>query len=387
MVCKIGPPVEGDNFFGREKEITNVWKKIADGNNFLFPSPRRVGKSSFAKRILKDAKQNKWHTIEINLEYIHTEADFLETFVKELQKLSWWDQVKDSGGKLLQGLKKLKPAVDLGGVKVSVDWENEKTNVYQQFEKTFAHDKPTLIFLDELGVFLNSITTDENKAKPAEQLLHWLRKLRQVSGTQVRWMFCSSVSIESFTHRYLISDTINDLLPYRLKAFSSAESIAFLQALSSSAEVSLSEENCKYIVDKIDYCLPFFLQLIFQKVETMVTTEGFDLTIETIDESYSDLLNENHFNTWVERIERQYKPNASDLKLILKYLSQEKGGASRAQLMNRVSTKYPDPEQAEELLNKLLYILKNDGYLDIREGKYLFRSPLLRDFWLTRFVR
>ena len=34
----------------------------------------------------------------------------------------------------------------------------------------------------------------------------------------------------------------------------------------------------------------------------------------------------------------------------------------------------------------LLDVLENDGYLVVDEGRYVFRSPLLRDYWRARVV-
>ena len=52
MKNKAGPPVEGDDFFGREKELAYAWRKLQSGNSLLLAAPRRVGKTSFAKKLL-----------------------------------------------------------------------------------------------------------------------------------------------------------------------------------------------------------------------------------------------------------------------------------------------------------------------------------------------
>jgi len=93
----IGPPVEGEDFFGREKELNYVWQQIKDGNNFIFPSPRRVGKTSFALKLLEMAKKEGWDVISMNLEKINTELSFTESFVEVLKKQSTWEQIKEKG--------------------------------------------------------------------------------------------------------------------------------------------------------------------------------------------------------------------------------------------------------------------------------------------------
>ncbi|MFM9825582.1 AAA-like domain-containing protein [Flavobacterium sp.] len=84
-----GSPVEGKDFFGREKEFEFALKHIQKGNSLILSAPRRVGKSSLAKKILEEAKNMGWNTLEINLEEIKSEEGFLKIFIKELEKQDW----------------------------------------------------------------------------------------------------------------------------------------------------------------------------------------------------------------------------------------------------------------------------------------------------------
>lgn len=43
---KIGPPVEGDDFFGREKEIRKANRLLDNNHSLLLSAPRRIGESS-----------------------------------------------------------------------------------------------------------------------------------------------------------------------------------------------------------------------------------------------------------------------------------------------------------------------------------------------------
>ena len=48
---KIGPPVIGEDFFGRWNELKKAEVLIQD-NNLMLAAPRRVGKTSFARRLI-----------------------------------------------------------------------------------------------------------------------------------------------------------------------------------------------------------------------------------------------------------------------------------------------------------------------------------------------
>jgi hypothetical protein len=52
-----------------------------------------------------------------------------------------------------------------------------------------------------------------------------------------------------------------------------------------------------------------------------------------------------------------------------------------------LSAKKSEKEKTEVMLSKLLEMLQKDGYLTEHDGIYIFRSPLLRDFWHARFIK
>lgn len=54
---RIGPPVEGKDFYGREKELGIANRLLDSGHSLLLSAPRRIGKSSFAKRLIEDKKR------------------------------------------------------------------------------------------------------------------------------------------------------------------------------------------------------------------------------------------------------------------------------------------------------------------------------------------
>lgn len=383
----IGPPVTGDDFFGRNNEFDYVWQLIKSGNNLVFPSPRRVGKTSFALKLLEKAKKEGWQTISINLEKNNGEKEFVETFVDELKKLSYWETIKESGGKLFDLLKQFKPSFEYNDVKVSLDWQSNKEDVYKQLADLLDHEKPTLIFMDELTVLLSNIINQEDGRRNVAAFLHWMRDLRIKSDSKIRWIFCSSVGIENFTFTHHISDAINDTSDYFLKSFDAQTSKAMLQKLSNDNELALTTEIQEIIIEKLSFCLPFFLQLMFEKINYLHKIEDLNVDSQIVTIAYNALIEEKHFNTWVERIDEQYGDLGNAAYTLLRHICQAKEGSKRKSLVAVLSKKIQDSEEVEKKVSSLLYMLKNDGYLIEQNNLYLFRSPLLRDFWFNRFVK
>ena len=63
---------------------------------------------------------------------------------------------------------------------------------------------------DELAIYLDYIITDRQEVSNADFFLNMLRSYRQIRHNSHRWIFCSSISIESFLERHGLSKSIND---------------------------------------------------------------------------------------------------------------------------------------------------------------------------------
>jgi hypothetical protein len=384
-----GSPVEGNDFFGREKELEFIWSHIKRGNSVILSAPRRVGKSSLAKKVLQQAKDARWNTLEINLEEIKSEEGFLRVFITELQNQDWWEKTKSKSSAIIDNLLSgIKMSGEAFGVKASFEYQKGKEDSYDSLKKLLNHKEDTLIMVDEVTVLLNSFMESDpvNGKRNAEFFLNWLRSFRQASGTKIRWIFCSSVGIDNFTSQYQLSHTFNDVDPYPIGAFKRDKAKQLLEELAKSGNIVLADEIIGHKLDKLGWLLPYFIQILFFKFCHLIEVEGREIKIATVDEAYSLLLNEKHLNTWEERL-KEYDELEHYARKLLKRLSNIPEGESRTILLSYLNSIINDQEKAEDILNKLIYMLKNDGYLIEEESKYSFRSPLLRDFWYNRFSK
>lgn len=384
-----GSPVEGDDFFGREKELVHAWKSIKKGNSLILSAPRRVGKSSFAKKLLSTAKTEGWNVLEINLEEIKSEEGFVKKFIDKLTEQSWWDKIKtESAEKFEKIISSIKPTVEFSGATATLEWKSQKSNVYEKLKSLLDHEKETLIMVDELTVLLSSFLENdlENGKNNVEFFLNWLRSFRQVSGTKIRWVFCSSVGIDNFTNQHNLSYTFNDVNSFPIGPFAQSKANEFVKELAVSENLIFPNEISDHMLEKIGWLLPYFIQILFSKINHLIQVNEKTICFETVDEAYNQLINEKNLNTWEERL-REYNDLEIYARELLKKLSINREGESRDSLFSFLNSKINDPEKTEAVINKLLYMLRNDGYLVDDEIKYAFRSPLLRDFWYNRFVK
>jgi len=377
---RVGPPVEGTDFYGREKELQYAWEyHVSKGVSLLLSAPRRVGKTSFSKELIKRAEGKGWKTLYLDLEGITTASEFVKLFKKEFNPAGWFGKTVDIAANLLKDINEF----NVAGNKISINFKAWRSETYGNIRLLIENSENVLIVIDELSIYLNHLLKQEESRDNVEFFLEWLRNFRQT--TKVCWIFCSSVSIENFASMHQLNKHLNDLHLFSIGAFSEDEAKDFILRLNVDEKVQFTDAYIQYILKKLDWYLPFFIQILVNKINFLVCIMGKQFTEASIDEAYNLLITENHFSTWDERL-KVYDEFEDNARKILK-LCVFPNGRSRNDLLIIFSTKKSEKEKAELMLSKLLEMLQKDGYLAEHNGKYKFRSPLLRDFWYDRYIK
>ncbi|MDR0506559.1 MAG: ATP-binding protein [Dysgonamonadaceae bacterium] len=366
-----GSVVEGKNFFGRTKEIANALELLEDGNSLILAAPRRVGKTSFARKMIEKVSEKGWNAYYIDLEKSPTEADFVKHFLKELKGETWWEKF----------------VPEQLGVKIkdfSLEFKRQKQDVYRKIEKELPNEKDTLIVFDELTVFFdNALKNEDGNLNDVRCLLDWLRGLRMTRNTKIRWIFCSSISIEHFAHKHNFSKTINDFHRLKLDELQEDEAKMLVKQLANSKNINFPAELIDYMLDKLAWNLPYYIQIYFSEISKLMVSDN-TLSQKTIDEAYKNLLDTAYFYHWTERL-IYYENESRFAKIILNELSKAKNGKSKNKLYDLIFSELNDADKADEIFKPLLYLLETEGYIMNCDDKYSFRSPLLRDFWFNQF--
>ena len=379
-----GPPVKGHDFYGREKELDLAWNdKILKGISLMLSAPRRVGKTSFARKMLEKAETRGWKTLWLDLQATGkgSEIEFIRLLKKELNSERWW-------GKASGELRTWLDGITLDGI-VTFDNDVLRNGTYEKVAQLIKNAGEILIVIDELTLYLDSLFKQEGGKEKVEFFLEWLRHLRLNPAIKARWIFCSSIGIENFASRHNLSKHFNDLDDtIKLGEFTKKEATGFLSEVDIRDGKRFEPNHITYILDeKLVWRLPYFIQLLANEIYSLIYVEEKELSEATIDEAYNRLITGNHFNTWIERLKEEYCELEGDARKILKLCAFPKEGRNKSNLLAslRKGKENVDIEKTKETLCELLRMLENDGYLEKRESRYAFRSPLLRDFWHKRF--
>lgn len=373
LKLKIGSPVIGEDFYGRDVELERAEALIQD-NNLMLAAPRRVGKTSFAKRLMDVQGAKGWNTIFIDLEEITSINHFFKAFHDELMALPevrMTDKVMSRVKKWVSGLEL---STQAGPVQASIkanSTDNDDFNGLAEVLNALEHH--TLIVFDELTVLLESLTLIDDDGRTVRTFLNQFRALRSSTAESCSWLICSSVGVRNYTIQHNLSDTINDVADFDLGAYSDAEATEFVSLLAQTIGIEIDDKTVRHMLAKIGWNIPYFIQLLMSRLPKGKVTKA------AIDDAYNHLLKTGSFDTWHERLNKEYGNNKDVAKLVLQYLCVNTEGKPRDEIFNYLYARFSSFDN--DSLGLLLRALMTDGYL-VKDGElYRFRSPLLRDYW------
>lgn len=381
---KVGPPVTGDDFYGRAEELARAHKYLDSNHSLVLSAPRRIGKSSFAKRLIEDKQSSGWSCVYIDLEGVRTRDEFLQILINKFDNSGiWTEAINLAGGivnRIFEGVK------GIGPVKFDFSQPETQVNLYTSLSEVINHTKDTLIVIDELPLFLSILDRNTGDPNEAEFFLNWFRSLRQVSNSKIRWVFCGSVGLHNFTRMRNLSMTINDLVSFDFDALSEDEAKGLIKALAESEKISMNDEIITSFLEKLEWYIPYFIQLIFTNIKNHPDAHG-GITDQMIDSSIDRLAHTDELSTWSERL-AEYNGQEDGARLLLKKLSQSDRGLSKDQCL-AIYIQYTGKNhmKADDELSLILNMLEHDGYIIRTEGGIRqFRSPLLKKWWYYKFV-
>jgi len=381
----VGPPVRGNDFVGRKQELAAAEKSIIDGNSLLLSSPRRVGKSSFAHYIVDDlSKRCGWDGLYIDLQGLRYENNLADLLI------SHFSTIPLNKPFVLQVEKYIDKGLEIFS-KVSVKDVGAEFNVNASKPLNLAekHISATrnkcVVVLDEVAVFLEELTK-QCGVNRTELILNWLRKMRLGNSERISWIYCSSVSIQSFCSKYNLSHTINDLQSVNLGELCLEEATELLYQLDEKTKY-FKPGQIDFILDRIGFKLPFFVQLFYSKYSLMYGSFKGNTIEERTEQVLDSLEKEQFLDSWSERLEG-YGDNQRVARILLNYISQPCSKTDRDTLMSVISSACSQQDELSLRLSIVKQMLERDGYIiPTEEGGIIFRSPIIRDYWFKKFVR
>ncbi len=389
MNITIGNPVWGDDFFDREEILARLWE-ILKTDSVLLAAPRRVGKTSLMRK-LYDEPMNGFKVLWLDGQNYRTPEDlavelatkagemkkdpkrffrrWVSGTVNRLEELEVWEL-------RFKLREQLPQRWELVGEAIIQDLVNDGTKL--------------LIVIDELAMLLHNMIHGkiENGAGRAQELLDWLRHIRQEPylNAHVRQVLGGSIGLPHVASLIGSSHKINDLRALEVGPFDRKTARRLATGLLASRNVTLSEQIMEAFLDQIETFLPIFVQIMASAVAAEVHRRKQEATVELIQECYEQRAMGTEFRIvfedYYERLARYYSPEDAQIaKIFLRELALLNKPLSKSHLLGTYQKELGDAADPQKF-DLLLTWLHDDFYLvDNGDGQIAFKSRWIRDWW------
>ncbi len=365
---KFGTIVTGKYFYNREQELLRIKQTLADGNNITLYAPRRYGKSSLVKKVLKELKEEGFNTVYLDFMRVYSRETFIKNYAKVIadsQETTLEKTVQQISG-FISGIVPSVSFDSSGMPTFSISWiegkdkEKTLTDIINLPDKLAQSGKKWIIAFDEFQE-VTKLNGDN-----FEKLLRSCIQNHQ----NVSYLFLGSKT-------HLLQDMFNN----KNRAFYNAaavmgidkidekKSIDYLTSGFASSEIELESATAKCLLTTVAN-IPYYIQFIAYEIWQTAVLSGRDkITLEDIDVAVESILNLKSDYYW-ELTNKQ----TAYRKKVLFALSQ-----SVTELFSKRTTdKYN--LGAVSSTQKALEAFIDDGIIERSEGRYEFSDPFFRTF-------
>lgn len=375
----VGQAVRGRDFWDRKSELAKIWQAIENGTHPLLVAPRRVGKTSIMYKILDEPKDD-YAVVYVNTESAYSANEFWHKLFNALMDEEFNNK---NSAKFKNFCAKLKTfnieSISISGsIKLGDAKELNYAEAFEALIKDIESDKKLIIMMDEFAQTIENIIK-YSTIHEAESLLAIHRTLRQNPkiASKISFVYAGSIGLESVVERFNAIKFINDLNAIKITPLSHSEAKAFVCELCQ----FIQDEDITYLLEKIEWLIPFYIQLIIQELNTLYVEKALHvIQKEDIDEAILRALgHKNHFDHWRERIQAAFEPNEFKFaKDLLNILSEQSTLESKEYI--NLGVKHA---LAEDEARKIVHVLVYDGYINNNENPkiYRFNSPILKLWW------
>jgi DNA polymerase III delta prime subunit len=382
----VGKPVQGPDFFGRERELEQL-KEDARSQHILLLAPRRVGKTSLllalAQQLTKDGELTATYasvaaaTDELDFLRLVSEAIYETPAGRSLRPgfLSRWASRRHHRVK----------KVGAAGATVELEaiarpWQPAADAFFRQL---LEQRQPWLLMIDELPTLILSLARLDPTGARVAAFLHWFRGLRQLPAAagKLHFVLAGSIGLDNITRHFQLTAAINDLLDWRLGPYDEATADRFLAALAAATGVPLAAELRRKILDESEWFIPYHLQAIFSELRKRLG--GRAPEPRDLDAVLEDLLTRKvYFSSWDERLTATFGAAHEPLaRVVLGRCAARPGGVKLETLESALAQHLAEPAERLAARRFILDVLQHDGYLVCHDDRWRFRSGLLRRYW------
>ena len=393
MISSTGRWVSGGDFFDRERELQILETRVRDQNHVLLTGQRRMGKTSIIRELGRRLEADGWIFLFADVEGATSHEDAITEIARAAHPIRsiasrFAVVMKRFFGENFEEI----TAVDFGvKIRAGLNEGNWRHHGAQMFNVCADQDKPVLLVIDELPIFLKRMLQHDENARRVDEFLSWLRGALQVLDNDAPVLIVSgSIGLEPLVRRLGIPDRINHFYPYRLGPWDRETSMNCFNRLASRYALSAADGVAGAVYDTLGIGIPHHVQSFFARLRDHAILHGRDrLTLEDVEFVHRNSLLGPSGQIDLVHYETRLKDGLDDQSFTIAMVILAEAAVENlftpdakkclvrmySRLVNDASTRIAD----------VLEVLEHDGYLESNDDGHRFASRLLKDWWTARF--
>ena len=395
MRSSTGRWVSGSDFFNRENELHILETHVRDHNHILLTGQRRMGKTSIIRELGCRLELNGWAFIFADVEA----ATCAEDAIADIAKAAYPIQsirsrlIATVGRWLKDNIEEAGPDEFRVKIRAGLDPGNWRRHGKELLRNCAEHDKPVLLAVDELPIFLKRMLRDDNGAQRVDEFLSWLRgAFQDLDDDSPVLIVSGSIGLNHLVRRLGIPDRINHLYSFRLGPWSRDTSVECFNRLAEDCRLSIENGVANAVYETLGSGIPHHIQSFFARLRDSATMQGKNhVTVEDVNEVYQSRL----LGPWGQSDLVYYETRLKEglggdddcysiaMEILAEAAMQEVFTPSARHRLEQLYSALVD--DTPTCIAEVLEVLEHDGYLEDSKNGYRFPSHLLRDWWSTRF--
>ncbi len=393
MNSSTGRWVSGDDFFNRDRELQILETLVRDRNHVLLTGQRRMGKTTIVRELGRRLEADGWIFLFADVEG----ADSPEQAVADIARAV--HQIRSIASRFAVGLKRIfserieeisAPEFSLK-IRAVLNDGNWRRHGDELFGACAEQDKPVLLVVDELPIFLKRMLQADGNARRVDEFLSWLRGVFQAlaEGSPVL-IVSGSIGLEPLVRRLNIPDRINYFYTYRLGPWDRETSVKCFNRLVDRYRLSIDDGVADAVYYALGIGIPHHVQSFFARLRDFAIMHGRDrVTVKDVENVYRNSLLGPSGQTDLVHYEARLKEALEDesYSIAMEILAEAAvEGVFTPNTKNCLVRMYSRlVDDATTRIADVLEVLEHDGYLEANDDGHRFASRLLKDWWTARF--
>lgn len=384
--------VSGENFFDRETDLKTLKQHVHDCNHILLTGQRRMGKTSLMRELGRQLQDDGWTFLFCDVDAAKYPEDLIAEIAYSARAVqSPLKRFIGGMGRIGKRIEELDVFNFRIKIRAEIDAGNWKRHGKNLLRDCVRNEKPILLVIDELPIFLKRMLDHDQGPKRVDEFLSWLRgEFQQLNQDGPVLIVSGSIGLEPLVLRLGIPDRINYLYPYRLGPWNRDTCIRCFERLANSSGVSIENGVTEAVYKKLGIGIPHHIQSFFRRLNDFAIRHQLDqITVEHVNTVYrTELLGPagsidlGHYRSRLKDALTEESYTIAETILAEAAIQ----GVFTSEARATIEAEYGRiVKNIQECIAEVLDVLRHDGYLVLKDDEYRFSFRLLKDWWAASF--